>query len=195
MSVRLVLLGLLRDHPMHGYEIKQTIEDRMGDWTSIAFGSIYHALAKLTGEGLIEKAAVEQEGSRPSRTIYQITDSGRAEFMRLLRELWQDVEQNYYAIDIGLYFMHALPPNEVIAYLIDRLAQLEEIIQYLDAHRIEQTEMIKQQLLSNPQITEAISDHVMLRVDAIFEHSKRHYQTELEWTRDLLARLNQGEGS
>ncbi len=50
MSTRLVILGFLRERSLHGYEIKQLIEDRMGDWTSIAFGSIYFALSKLAEE-------------------------------------------------------------------------------------------------------------------------------------------------
>lgn len=77
MSTRLVILGLLRDQHLHGYEIKQIIEEHMGDWTSIAFGSIYFALGKLSEEGLIEKVATEKEGNRPSRSIYQITEGGQ----------------------------------------------------------------------------------------------------------------------
>jgi len=53
MSVRLVILGLLCDRPLYGYEIKQIIEEHMGDWTSIAFGSIYFALDKLAEEGFV----------------------------------------------------------------------------------------------------------------------------------------------
>ena len=59
MSVRLVLLGLLLDGPKYGYELKHIIEDHMGDWTSIAFGSIYFALDKLSKEEFIEKVGVE----------------------------------------------------------------------------------------------------------------------------------------
>ena len=62
MSTRLVILGFLRGRPLYGYEIKQMIEHVMGDWTNIAFGSIYFALKKLTEDGFIEKAATEQEG-------------------------------------------------------------------------------------------------------------------------------------
>jgi Fe2+ or Zn2+ uptake regulation protein len=57
MSVKLVILGLLRERPLYGYEIKQIIEEHMGDWTSIAFGSIYFALDKLAKEGFVEKVA------------------------------------------------------------------------------------------------------------------------------------------
>ena len=88
MSTRLVMLGLLRERPLYGYEIKHIIEEHMGDWTNIAFGSIYFALGKLAEEGFIEQVAVEQEGRRPSRSVYQITEEGRDEFLRLLREVW-----------------------------------------------------------------------------------------------------------
>ena len=78
MSTRLVILGLLRERPLYGYEIKHIIEDHMGDWTNIAFGSIYFALKKLAEEGFVERAAVEREGNRPSRTVYQLTPAGWA---------------------------------------------------------------------------------------------------------------------
>ena len=84
----MVLLGLLHDRPLYGYEIKQLIEAHMGDWTSIAFGSIYFALDKLAEDGLAEKVAVEQSGSRPSRSVYQITQTGKAEFLRLQQIIW-----------------------------------------------------------------------------------------------------------
>ena len=40
MSTRLVILGFLRRAPLYGYQIKRMIEQIMGDWTNIAFGSI-----------------------------------------------------------------------------------------------------------------------------------------------------------
>jgi DNA-binding PadR family transcriptional regulator len=188
MSTRLVILGLLLERPLHGYELKQTIEERMGDWTSIAFGSIYFALGKLAEEGLIEQAATEQEGGRPSRTIYRLTDAGRAEFMRLLREVWREVERTYFTVDIGLYFMHALPAEEVQGYLRERIAQLEDTLTYVAAHRAEQMERIEG-LLSDPKIAAAVGGDMLLRVAAVFDHSQVHLKAELDWTRDLLRRL------
>ena len=105
MSTRVVILGLLPRKPLHGYEIKQIIESHMGDWTSIAFGSIYFALDKLSDEGLVERASVEQHGNRPSRSIFRITGKGREEFLRLLRKTWNEVERSYFDLDIGLFFI------------------------------------------------------------------------------------------
>ncbi len=138
MSTRLVILGVLRQRPLHGYEIKQIIEEHMGDWTSIAFGSIYFALDRLATEGMIEKVATEQEGRRPSRNVYEITAAGREEFLRLLRQTWADVEHPYFAIDIAVAFLAALPRDEVVVLLRGRVARLKAILRYLALHEAEQ---------------------------------------------------------
>ncbi|MBN1428347.1 MAG: PadR family transcriptional regulator [Anaerolineae bacterium] len=176
MSTRLVILGLLRERPLYGYEIKQIIEEHMGDWTSIAFGSIYFALDKLTQEGYLDNVGVEQAGSRPSRKVYQITKPGQEEFMRLLRETWEQFDRQYFALDIGIFFMGALPIQEVKGYLHKRIAMLEEVLQHLDEHQAEQME--------NPEVPRLAK--------AIFDHSLVHFQAELHWTKELLAKVEHG---
>jgi DNA-binding PadR family transcriptional regulator len=176
MSTRLVVLGLLRKRPLYGYEIKHMIEDHMGDWTNIAFGSIYFALRKLAEENLIEKVSTEQEGARPSRTVYQITDAGRAEFERLLREVWGNLEQQHFAIDIGLFFIGAIPRHEVVGYLRARIEQLEQVVAHVGTHRSEQL----------------ARDEVPAFAAAIFDHSLAHLEAELAWTRDVLDRIERG---
>jgi DNA-binding PadR family transcriptional regulator len=176
MSTRLVILGLLRDKPLYGYELKHIIEEHMGDWTNIAFGSIYFALGKLADEGFIEKVATEQEGKRPSRSVYQITAAGREEFLRLLRQVWREMERHYYTLDIGLAFMEALPVEEVKGYLRDRVSQLEGIIQHVTAHRAE--------VLADAYVSRVVS--------AVFDHSLAHFGAELAWTRDMLDKVERG---
>jgi DNA-binding PadR family transcriptional regulator len=175
MSTRLVILGLLRERPLYGYELKQIIEEHMGDWTNIAFGSIYFALKKLSEEGFVEQIAVEQEGNRPSRTVYQVTEAGQAEFLRLLREVWGEVERHYYAIDIGLAFAEALPGDEMKGYLEERIAQLEDILQHLAKH--------KEEILA--------MEHIPRKAAVVFEHSRVHFEAELAWTRSVLAAMGQ----
>ena len=176
MSVRLVLLGLLHDRPLYGYEIKQIIEEHMGDWTSIAFGSIYLALDKLAEDWFVEKIATEQEGNRPSRSVYQITDKGNVEFLRLLRESWQAVEREYYEIDICLFFLERLSLSEVKGYLRTRLARLEETLYHLQTHEAEQ--------FQDPEVPP--------QARAIFDHTRTHIQSDVDWTRELLANLEKG---
>jgi DNA-binding PadR family transcriptional regulator len=138
MTVRLVILGLLRENPLYGYEIKQIIEEHMSDWTSIAFGSIYFALDKLAQEGFVEKVGVEQPGKWPSRSVYQITPAGRAEFLRLLRESWRSVERQYFDLDICLFFKDAIPDEEIEGYLRARRSALQTALAHIADHRDEQ---------------------------------------------------------
>jgi DNA-binding PadR family transcriptional regulator len=177
MTVRLVILGLLRDRPLYGYEIKQIIEEHMSDWTSIAFGSIYFALDKLADEKFVEKVEVERAGKRPSRSVYQITDTGRDEFLRLLRESWQQVERQYFSVDICLFFMNTLPLEEVKNYLRTRQRILQSTIEHIQSHRGEQ--------MSNPEVPRLAT--------AIFDHTLIHTQAELTWVSDLLQKMESGE--
>ena len=177
MSTRLIILGLLQERSLHGYEIKHIIETRMGDWTSIAFGSIYFALKKLTDEGLLQIETAEQQGNRPSRTIYGITDEGRAMFLHLLRSLWETPERHYYKMDVGLFFMDALPNSEIVAYLHERIEKTDNTLQYLEKHR--STSM------ANPQVPR--------RARWIFGHSQRHLEAELSWLKSLLVEFESGQ--
>jgi DNA-binding PadR family transcriptional regulator len=176
MSTRLVILGLLRERPLYGYELKHIIEEHMGDWTNIAFGSIYFALGKLAEEAFIEKVAVEQEGNRPSRSVYQVTPAGQGEFLRLLREAWGSIERHYYDIDIALAFSDALLRDEVTAFLRQRVAELEGILEHIVGHRDEQ--------MANEEVPRLAA--------AVFDHGLAHFRAELEWTRDLLDKFERG---
>ncbi|MCS0498446.1 PadR family transcriptional regulator [Protaetiibacter mangrovi] len=71
--LRLYLLSLLAEQPQHGYELIQALGDRFGGTYVPSAGTIYPRLAKLQEEGLVTK---ESDGRR---TVYAITDAGRAE--------------------------------------------------------------------------------------------------------------------
>ena len=71
--LRLYLLVLLADHPMHGYEVIQALGDRFGGTYVPSAGTVYPRLSKLEEEGLVSKSV---DGRK---TVYAITDAGRAE--------------------------------------------------------------------------------------------------------------------
>ncbi|WP_431278465.1 PadR family transcriptional regulator [Leifsonia poae] len=80
-SLRLYLLSLLNESPKHGYELIQALSDRFGGTYSPSAGTIYPRLAKLEEEGLVSKTT---EGRK---TVYAITDAGRAELADREHEL------------------------------------------------------------------------------------------------------------
>lgn len=83
--LRLYLLSLLAERPMHGYELIQALSDRFGGTYIPSAGTIYPRLAKLDEEGLVTR---EADGRK---TVYSITDAGRAELAARQGEL-DDIE-------------------------------------------------------------------------------------------------------
>ncbi|MBI9085267.1 MAG: PadR family transcriptional regulator [Desulfobacterales bacterium] len=87
MSLKYSILGLLHYQPMHGYRIKEHIEQNFGHMWSINYGQIYPNLKKMKDEALISMNEEICQGEKgPPRKLYTITDKGRAEFQRWLAE-------------------------------------------------------------------------------------------------------------
>ena len=77
----LVVLGLLRERPMHPYEMQQTIRDEHTDQViKLRAGSLYHTVERLQTLELITAVETARAGRRPERTVYAITEEGRDEF-------------------------------------------------------------------------------------------------------------------
>ena len=74
----MMILGLVRwMQPVHGYDVRRELLSWNADkWANVQPGSIYHALRKLTDEGLLRAVATEQVGARPARTTYEVTPKG-----------------------------------------------------------------------------------------------------------------------
>lgn len=72
-DVRIAILALLAEEPMHGYQVIQELSKRSGGVWRPSPGSIYPTLQQLEDEGLVQ--ATESEGRR----VFHLTDAGRAE--------------------------------------------------------------------------------------------------------------------
>ncbi len=111
--------------------------------------------------------------------MYQITEGGRQEFLRLLREALSTVAYQSDPVDIALRFTGALPAHEVQMLLQERKALLEPGLQMLTELK---TEFV-QRHRGAPYIELAcvLFDHWLLRLDA-----------ELKWLQRVIEKLEQG---
>jgi DNA-binding PadR family transcriptional regulator len=74
----LVILSLLAERPMHGYEVNATLENRkIRDWAAVSRPQIYYSLDKLTSFGLIRVIAEDSPSAGPERRVLQTTEQGR----------------------------------------------------------------------------------------------------------------------
>jgi DNA-binding PadR family transcriptional regulator len=131
----MMILGLVHwMQPVHGYDVRRELLSWSADkWANIQPGSIYHALRKLSEEGLLREVAKEQVGARPARTTYEITDKGTAEFMTLLRHSWWGLEGQADPFMAAFSFLPALPREEAAAALRNRATQLRAGVEQLEA--------------------------------------------------------------
>ncbi|MEQ4303134.1 PadR family transcriptional regulator [Plantactinospora sp. B6F1] len=121
----LAVLSYLSQRPMHPYELSRMLRDN-GDDRSIKFthGSLYMVVQQLVRAGFITARETNREGQRPERTVYALTDPGRAELRDWLHELVEQPRHEYPQFVAALSLIGALPPSDVSALLRRRLDRL-----------------------------------------------------------------------
>jgi DNA-binding PadR family transcriptional regulator len=148
--IELAVLGLLRENPRHGYELKQRCSEILGPLWGVSFGSLYPALRRLERAGAIEIVETDDEpgttamplpatGSlsadlaaarrrrrprpvRRNRKAYRITDAGVATLQRLLTDDDDAGDDRTFALKLA--FCRYLNGDERLALLQARRAHL-----------------------------------------------------------------------
>lgn len=87
-TLEMLLLKLLSEREMYGYEIITALEERSGGRLEVKDGTLYPVLYRLEEAGLAEPRWQTQERGAP-RKYYRITAAGTAELERLTTE-WRD---------------------------------------------------------------------------------------------------------
>ncbi|MFB6644004.1 helix-turn-helix transcriptional regulator [Streptomyces chartreusis] len=122
----LAVLTTLWQKPMHPYEIAQTLRQQGKDAsTKINYGSLYTVVQNLEKHGFVEVTEVQKQGNRPERTVYGLTEAGREEMTEWLSDLMAVPAKEYPIFETALSLMGALPPDEVVRLLEERVKALE----------------------------------------------------------------------
>jgi len=173
----LAVMALLYERPMHPYEMVTLMRERgKHESVRLRYSSLYSVVSALEREGLILPKETVREGKRPERTIYEITDAGREEFLTWLRELLREPVKEYTQFAAGLSYLPGVPPEEAMALLEERVERLEaetgEMRSRLDDAR---------ERYNLPRLFLVESEHeLMLR------------EAELEWVRGIIKDMESG---
>lgn len=121
--LELAILGLLKERPMHGYELKKQLGQKLGFFWTVSFGSLYPTLKKLERKGVVAK--VDDASASRRKQAYRITESGEQQFMSLLEEgavtPWEEEK-----FPLRLAFFRYLKPEIRIRLMERRKLYLEE---------------------------------------------------------------------
>jgi DNA-binding PadR family transcriptional regulator len=173
----LAVLSCLWQRPMYPYEITTTLREQgKEDSIRLNFGSLYAVIKSLEKHGFIEATRSEREGNRPERTVYAITDAGRAESDDWLRELIEQPANEYPAIETALSLITILQPSVALGLLRRR-------IELLDADIADREES-----LTTPEI-QALPELFMIE----FSYKVAMLRAERAFIETLADRLERGE--
>jgi DNA-binding PadR family transcriptional regulator len=86
----LVILSLLAERGMHGYQVNLELERRdVRDWAGISRPQVYYSLEKLAAAGLIRAGESDEPAAGPERRVFETTAKGRHALTDALeREEW-----------------------------------------------------------------------------------------------------------
>jgi len=110
-----IILGLLKNKPLTGYDIKKIMEKEFGIFSSQQSTSIYYTLNKLEKNGLITKEELEE--GHIKKYIYSLTNKGEKEFINLSKDLLLSNRRPFIDFDIPLYFLPYLNNRDLLARL------------------------------------------------------------------------------
>ncbi len=153
----LLFLGLLKDGPKHGYEIKRQIEEELFPFVGLKIKSIYYPLKKMEKLGLIKKD-VGREGKWPEKYVYSLTSKGGKIFDHLITDSFLSIERPYFNIDLSLYFLQYVDKKIAKRQLRGRILFLRRIRRELRA--------VKNSVKKGQGHLEIILDHDLDLVEA-----------------------------
>ena len=147
--LELAILGLLKEQPLHGYELKKRLGETLGSLWGISYGSLYPALRRLEHDGAIESVAPDTVAApmpatgsldgdlaaarlrrpakvtRRTRKAYRLTEQGDARLSQLLLD--DDVsgdDERTFALKLA--FCRHLDPEARLELLQRRRAALAD---------------------------------------------------------------------
>ncbi|OGX45276.1 MAG: hypothetical protein A3G38_03550 [Omnitrophica WOR_2 bacterium RIFCSPLOWO2_12_FULL_51_8] len=126
----MLFLGLLKEGPKHGYDIKRKIKEIISLFAGIDVISIYYPLKVLEKKGLVAKRAA-RPGRRPERIVYYLTPEGENRFRGLLNKSLLSFKRPQFSLDLSLYFLRYLPAAAARRRLRGRILLLKKLARSL----------------------------------------------------------------
>lgn len=130
MSHRHLILGLLSESPMTGYEIKKRLCETMSMIASPSYGAVYPTLHRLLEEGAVTMEVVHQDG-KPAKKVYAIAEPGHEE-LRVWLQAPAVPDRITREFLLKVLLAHRLEPGNLEAQLERRRQEAQELCETLE---------------------------------------------------------------
>ena len=130
----LAVMAELTIEPLHPYEIGRRLEAHSKDRDfKYNRSSLYMVVSQLQKAGLVVELETIRDTERPERTLYALTDDGRAELFDWLHELLAVPHHEYPHFGVAMSLLAIVKPAEAASLLRRRLEALTTQIDELRA--------------------------------------------------------------
>jgi DNA-binding PadR family transcriptional regulator len=131
MSLKHALLGILTVKPMTGYELKQFFDSSVQHFWNAELSQIYPTLKTLEEQSWVDKR-IEVQESRPNKKIYAITDEGRGEFARWVRQPMPATDMRD-PFMIKVFFGAELPVEDMLVVLRRQMEEEQKVLAFSES--------------------------------------------------------------
>lgn len=181
------VLGLLRESPMHGYELRKRLNTSLGVFRAFSYGSLYPCLKTLVQRGwLTEEPSPPPEGGerealpaslagRRAKIVYRLTAEGKEHFEELLSQTGPDAwEDEHFGVRFA--FFGQTSRDVRMRVLEGRRSRLEERLAKMRA--------------SLARTRERLDDYTL----ELQRHGMESVEREVRWLNELIESERTGRG-
>lgn len=128
-----MILGLLKDHPMHGYEMFQQFQQGIpAQIVHLEMSQLYAFLKKLERLSYTQ-AQLEPQGTRPPRKIFHLTAEGDEHFLQWLKLPVEKPRDIRIFFLIKLYFAQRYLPDYTPDLITQQLQACQHFLDHLES--------------------------------------------------------------
>ncbi|MFG2172235.1 helix-turn-helix transcriptional regulator [Streptomyces niveus] len=169
------VLGLLRESPMHGYELRKRLNTSLGIFRAFSYGTLYPCLKTLVASGWLieepgsapEEALAASLAGRRAKIVYRLTAEGKEHFEELLSQAGPDAwEDEHFAARFAFF---GQTEREVRMRVLEgRRSRLEERLEKMSA--------------SLARTRERLDDYTL----ELQRHGMESVEREVRWLNELI---------
>jgi DNA-binding PadR family transcriptional regulator len=204
--LELAILGVLKEQELHGYELKKRLTDALGAFSSVSFGSLYPALARLEAAGAVRIVALDPSEPMLSSPAVPMTGSiaGEAAAFRARRSAARATTRpsrtrKVYAItDRGEQLFEELLETESVSADDDRAFNLKlAFCRHLPPERrlglFEQRRALLVERLAKARTNiRSRKERMDLYTQSLVDHGTEATEADISWLDRLIAIERQG---
>ncbi|MDQ0203704.1 PadR family transcriptional regulator [Pectinatus haikarae] len=169
-TLKYVILGLLRQHDLTGYDIKKLFSCEIGDFWNSKHSQIYPELKKLEEEHLIT-SRMEISGKKLEKTYYMIKSAGIDALDKWLSDPLDEIQPTRDDFTLKLYFIDHRHDQRIKNLFSEEILRHQKKFDYLSARMGE--------LFSSRENQEQNFGHYLILKKAILREN-----TQLKWLKD-----------